>query len=83
MPLGQPDFLGGWINNPAMSNSQQALLAILLQQHGGNPSWADDLGGHSALRTLRLFDTDNGVALKEEEVDFLIDRQDLHRIEEP
>ena len=83
MPLRQPDFLGGQIDNPAVSNLQQALLAILLQQCGGNPSWADDLGGHSALGTLRMFDTDNGVALKEEEVDFLIDRQYLHRIEEP
>ncbi len=83
MPLGRPDFLGGRIDHPAMSDSQWALLAILLQRRGGNPSWADDLGGHSALGTLRIFDTDNGVALKEEEVDFLIDRQYLHRIEEP
>ncbi len=83
MPLRQPDFLGRQIDNPAMSDSQWALLAILLQQHGGNPSWADDLGGHSALGTLRIFDTDDGIALKEEEVDFLIDRQYLHTIEEP
>ncbi len=83
MPLGWPDFLGGRIDNPAMSDLQQMLLAILLQWHGGNPSWVDDLGGHSTLRTLRLFDTDNGVALKEGEVDFLIDRQYLHRTEEP
>ncbi len=83
MPLGWPDFLGRQIDNSAMSDSQQALLAILLQWHSRNPSWADDLGGHNALRTLRLFDTDNGVALKEEEVDFLIDRQYLNRIEEP
>ncbi len=83
MPLGRPDSLGGQINELAVSDSQRALLAILLQQHGGNPSWADVLGGHSALGTLRIFDTENGVALKEEEVDFLIDRQYLHRIEEP
>ncbi len=83
MPLGRPDFLGRRIDHPAMSDLQQALLAILLQRHGGNPSWADDLGGHSALGTLRIFGTDNGLALKEEEVDFLIDRQSLHRTEEP
>ncbi|PBK97950.1 hypothetical protein ARMGADRAFT_1027333 [Armillaria gallica] len=83
VPLGRPDFLGGRIDNPALSNSQRALLAILLQRRGGNPSWADNLGGHSALGTLRLFDMDNGIALKEEEVDFLIDRQYLHTIEEP
>ncbi len=83
MPLGQPDFLGRRIDNPAMSDLQWALLAILLQRRRGNPSWVDDLGGHSALGMLRIFDTDDGVALKEEEVDFLIDRQYLHRIEEP
>ncbi len=83
MPLGRPDFLGERINDLAMSDSQRVLLAILLQQRGGNPSWADVLGGHSTIGTLRIFDTDNGVALKEEEVDFLIDRQYLHRIEEP
>ncbi len=65
-----------------MLDSQQVLLAILLQRHGSDPRWADDLGGHSALGTLRIFDTDNGVALKEEEVNFLIDRQYLHKIEE-
>ncbi len=83
MPLGWPDFLGGWIDKLAMSDLQWALLAILLQQHSRNPSWADVLGGHSALGTLRIFDIDNGVALKEEDVNFLIDRQYLHRIEEP
>ncbi len=83
MPLGRPDFLGGHIDELAVSDSQQALLAILLQWRSGNPSWADVLGGHSALGTLRIFDTENGVALKEEEVNFLIDRQYLHRIEEP
>ncbi len=66
-----------------MSDLQRALLAILLQRRGRNPAWADGLGGHSTLGTLRLFDTDNSVALKEEEVDFLIDRQYLHKIEEP
>ncbi len=66
-----------------MSDSQQVLLAILLQWHGRNPSWVDDLCGHSALGTLRIFDTDDSIALKEEEVDFLIDRQYPHTIEEP
>ncbi len=83
MPLGQPDFLGGRIDHPAMSDSQRARMAIVLQGHGGDPSWADDLGGHAVLGSLRIFDTHNGVALQEEEVDFLIDRQYLHRIEEP
>ncbi len=83
MSRGQPDFLGGRIDDLAMLDSQWVLLAILLQRHGGNPSWADVLGGHSTLGTLRLFDTDNGVALKEEEVNLLIDRQYLHKIEEP
>ncbi len=83
MPLRQPDFLGGQIDELAMLDLQRALLAILLQRRGGNPSWADVLGGHSVLGTLRIFDTDNGVALKEEEVDLLIDKQYLHRIEKP
>ncbi len=41
------------------------------------------LGGYSTLGTLSIFDTDNSVVLKEKEVNFLIDRQYLHRIEEP
>ncbi len=82
MPLGQPDFLGGWIDEFAMLDLQRALLAILLQQCSRNPSWVDDLGGHSTLGTLRIFDTHDGIALKEEEVNFLIDRQYLHTIEE-
>ncbi len=41
------------------------------------------LMGIALLGLLRIFDTDNGVVLKEEDVNFLIDRQYLHRIEEP
>ncbi len=55
MPLRWLDFLGRQIDDPAMSDSQRVLLAILLQQHGRNPSWADDLDGHSTLGTFENF----------------------------
>ena len=82
MLLGRPDFLSRWVDSPAVSDSQRALLAILLQRHGGDPSWADELGGHSALGTLRLLGTGEGVSLNEEELDLLIEQQYLHTIGE-
>ncbi|PBK96561.1 hypothetical protein ARMGADRAFT_1076721 [Armillaria gallica] len=73
---------GAWREKETPESASQA-TGFLGQWQGGNPSWVDDLGGHSTLGTLRNFATDDGIALKEEEVDFLIDRQYLHKIEEP